>query len=73
MGSGGLVVICSLLFWSFKVVRTSHLITVSGIKSISSHRMYSLATILKNCRHPKGSSMGYIFFYFENSINICDI
>ena len=28
---------------------------------------------LRNCRRPKGSSTGYILFYFENSINICDI
>ena len=33
----------------------------------------SLATMLRNCRRPKGSSTGCIFFYFENSVNIRDI
>ena len=33
----------------------------------------SIATSLRNCRRPKGSLMGYIFFYFEKSVNIHNI
>ena len=33
----------------------------------------SLATMLRNYRRPKGSSTWYIFFYFEDSVNIHNI
>ena len=65
------------LFWSFKVVKI-HLIIVSGIQSIFSHKKLHtlfdcLVTMLRDCRYPKCSSMDYIFFYFDNSVYIRDI